>query len=153
TQKLRAQGCMLGKLVYAGQEVGFRDPNKENLVARVSVDRPARYGSGGKHVVVVDCGCKNNIIRSLLKRGVSVTGVPWDWPLEEGCDGVVISNGPGDPRTCEATVRNVRRLLSREAPVFGICLGNQILALAAGAETYKLKYGHRGQNQPCVLRG
>ncbi len=154
TQKLRTAGSMLGKLVYGDDTIPFRDPNHENLVARVSVREPVRYGTGKKRVVVVDCGCKNNIIRSLLRRGVAVTVVPWDWPLtDEACDGVVLSNGPGDPQTCGTTVRHVRALLAREVPVFGICLGSQILALAAGAATYKLKFGHRGQNQPCVLHG
>ena len=154
TQKLRTAGSALARL-ECGQESGeFRDPNQENLVAHVSVARPVDYGHGATRVVVIDCGCKNNIIRSLLKRGVAVRAVPWDWPVEEErCQGVVISNGPGDPMMCAATVERVRRLLQGGVPVFGICLGHQILALAAGAETYKLKYGHRGQNQPCVLQG
>lgn len=154
TQKLRTAGTMLGKLVMGGQRIDFHNPNAQNLVAQVSVAQPEHFGTGAKRVVVVDCGCKNNIIRSLLKREVSVTVVPWDWELErEECDGVVLSNGPGDPKVCESTVRNVRALLGGDTPVLGICLGHQILALAAGAETYKLKYGHRGQNQPCVLLG
>jgi carbamoyl-phosphate synthase small subunit len=154
TQKLRTVGSMLGKLTYGAESVPFRDPNQENLVAQVSLKEPVCYGSGARRVVVIDCGCKSNTIRSLLQRGVAVKVVPWDWPVaEEPCDGVVLSNGPGDPRTCAATIEQVRRLFSRELPILGICLGSQILALAAGAETYKLKYGHRGQNQPCVLRG
>jgi carbamoyl-phosphate synthase small subunit len=154
TQKLRTAGSMLGKLVCAEEPIDFRDPNRENLVAQVSIDRPQHYGKGSKKVLIVDCGCKNNILRSVLRRGFAVTVVPWDWPPErEQFDGVVLSNGPGDPRACEATIRNVRRLLTGSFPVFGICLGNQILALAAGAQTYKLKYGHRGQNQPCLLLG
>jgi carbamoyl-phosphate synthase small subunit len=154
TQRLRRAGTMLGKLVAAEQRVEFWNPNEENLVARVSTDRPEHYGHGSKRVVVVDCGCKSNIIRSLLRRDVAVTVVPWDWPLEnEECDGVVLSNGPGDPKVCDTTIRNVCQLLAGDTPILGICLGHQILALAAGAETYKLKYGHRGQNQPCVLLG
>jgi carbamoyl-phosphate synthase small subunit len=154
TQKLRTAGTMLGKLVYSEQRIDFWDPNEENLVARVSIRAPEDYGSGDRRVVLVDCGCKNNIIRSLQRRGAAVTIVPWDWPIhEERCAGVVLSNGPGDPKSCAATVRNVRRLLERDTPIFGICLGHQVLALAAGAQTYKLKYGHRGQNQPCVLLG
>jgi carbamoyl-phosphate synthase small subunit len=154
TQKLRTIGVMLGKLVGENSDVDFRDPNLENLVAQVSIAKPVRYGDGRKRVAVIDCGCKNNIIRSLLQRNLSVTVVPWNWPLEnERFDGVVISNGPGDPKMCEETVQTVRRLIANEVPIFGICLGSQILALAAGAETFKLKYGHRGQNQPCVLVG
>jgi carbamoyl-phosphate synthase small subunit len=85
---------------------------------------------------------------------VEVMVVPWDWRAdEEKTDGVVISNGPGDPRQVEATIATTRRLMARGVPTLGICLGSQVLALAAGAETYKLKYGHRSQNQPCVLVG
>jgi carbamoyl-phosphate synthase small subunit len=154
TQQLRATGCMLGKLIHGEDQIDFRDPNRENLVAKVSVEEPVHHGDGNRRIVVVDCGCKNNIIRALLKCGLAVTVVPWDWPVEEEiCDGVVLSNGPGDPKACAATIEHVRALLTREVPILGICLGNQILALAAGAETYKLKYGHRGQNQPCALRG
>ncbi len=154
TQKLREKGSMLGKLVTHHHDVDFKDPNLENLVARVSPNKPIEYGNGSKRVLVVHCGCKLNIIRCLLKRNVSVLAVPWDWEIgKEQFDGVVISNGPGDPKMCDVTIRNIRKLFDRDLPVFGICLGNQILALAAGADTYKLKYGHRSQNQPCILVG
>jgi len=154
TQKLRTSGSILGKLEVGQERTDFRDPNLENLVADVSMSGPLDYGRGARRVVVIDCGCKNNIIRSLVRRGVAVRAVPWNWPVEnEKCHGIIISNGPGDPRMCAGTVERARRLLEGETPVFGICLGHQILALAAGAETYKLRYGHRGQNQPCVVRG
>ncbi len=154
TQKLRTHGCMLGKLVQGEEPKEFYDPNRDNVVAQVSVEKPVTYGSGKRRVVVIDCGCKNNIIRSLLARNVAVTVVPWNWPVEkEEYDGVLISNGPGDPKICEATIHTVRKLFRQDKPVFGICLGSQILGLAAGADTFKLKYGHRGQNQPCVLVG
>lgn len=154
TQRLRASGSMLGKLLCGKEDVPFRDPNTENLVSQVSIDKPRRYGEGRKRVVVIDCGCKNGILRSLLARSVQVMVVPWDWAADtEDTDGVVISNGPGDPRKVEATVATARRLMEKGLPTFGICLGSQVLALAAGAETYKLKYGHRSQNQPCVLVG
>jgi carbamoyl-phosphate synthase small subunit len=154
TRRLRTRGAMLGKIVHGEPPLAWRDPNEEHLVDAVSVKEPRHHGAGGKRVVVLDCGAKANIVRALLRRGVSVTVVPHDHPLE-GLDasGFVLSNGPGDPRRCDAAVRNVRRLLSGARPVFGICLGHQILALAAGAQTYKLKFGHRGQNQPCVLVG
>jgi len=154
TQKLRTSGSILGKLEVGQERTDFRDPNLENLVADVSMSGPLDYGRGARRVVVIDCGCKNNIIRSLVRRGVAVRAVPWNWPVEnEKCHGIIISNGPGDPKMCTGTVERARRLLEGETPVFGICLGHQILALAAGAETYKLRYGHRGQNQPCVVRG
>lgn len=154
TQKLRTAGTMLGKVIFEDQNVEFYDPNRENLVAEVSRREPVTFGDGKKHVAVIDCGCKNNIIRSLLRRDLKVTVYPWDWPVEkEKVDGVVISNGPGDPTMAAKTVATVQRLLRREAPIFGICLGSQVLSLAAGAETYKLRYGHRSQNQPCVLVG
>jgi carbamoyl-phosphate synthase small subunit len=80
----------------------------------------------------------------------TVARVPWDYDcLDEYFDGLVISNGPGDPKMCVETIEHVRRAMERGRPILGICLGNQILALAAGADTYKLKFGHRGQNQPC----
>jgi carbamoyl-phosphate synthase small subunit len=154
TQRLRTSGSMLGKLLCGAEDVDFHDPNAENLVAQVSTSEPRHFGEGGKRVVLVDCGCKNGILRSLLARQVRVSVVPWDWPVDrEDADGVVISNGPGDPRQVEATIGTVRRLMERGVPTFGICLGSQVLALAAGAQTYKLKYGHRSQNQPCVLVG
>jgi carbamoyl-phosphate synthase small subunit len=154
TQRLRTAGSMPGKLLFANDDVAFVDPNEQNLVAQVSTDRPVRHGSGGNHVVVIDCGCKNNILRMLLQRRLAVTVVPWNWPLpNEPYDGVVISNGPGDPEVCTQTIQTIRSLLATETPIFGICLGHQLLALAAGAATYKLKYGHRGQNQPCVQVG
>jgi len=154
TQRLRTQGSLLGKLVHEEELAEFYDPNRDHLVAQVSLAQPVSFGSGSRRVIVIDCGCKNNIIRSLTARGVAVTAVPWDWPVEnESCDGVVISNGPGDPKKCEATIATVRKLFAKGIPVFGICLGSQILALAAGADTYKLKFGHRSQNQPCVLVG
>jgi carbamoyl-phosphate synthase small subunit len=154
TQKLRTTGVMLGKLVGENSDVDFHDPNQDNLVAQVSIDKPVSYGAGKQRVAVIDCGCKNNIVRSLLQRDMSVTVVPWNWPVDkESFDGVVISNGPGDPLMCEATIKTVQRLMAKDVPMFGICLGSQILGLAAGAKTFKLKYGHRGQNQPCVLVG
>ena len=102
--------------------------------------------------MVVDCGAKNNIIRNLIKRNLTVIRVPYDYDFfKESFDGLLISNGPGDPKMCKTTIQNVAEALEQNIPTFGICLGNQILALAAGGNTYKLKYGHRSQNQPCTL--
>lgn len=155
TKRLREKGTMLGKIVVGGgREPAFWDPNRENMVERVSVAQARLLGEGAKRVALIDCGSKEGILRSLLARGVSVLRVPWNFDLSrEQFDGVVISNGPGDPKMARATVHEVRRLLEGDKPVLGICLGNQLLALAAGANTYKLKFGHRSQNQPCVELG
>ncbi len=154
TKKLREKGTMLGKIVYGKEIMSFKDPNKRNLVAEVSISEPIIYKKGKKKVVIVDCGTKNNIIRAFLIRNFTVIRVPWNYDfLNEKSDGVVISNGPGNPKMCKETINNVGNALSKNMPVLGICLGSQILALAAGANTYKLKYGHRSQNQPCVEVG
>ncbi|MFQ5676697.1 MAG: glutamine-hydrolyzing carbamoyl-phosphate synthase small subunit [bacterium] len=154
TRMLREQGSMLGKLVVDNSDVEFVDPNVRNLVAEVSPDKLQTYGEGKKRLLLIDCGCKLNIIRSLVKRGVSVSVAPWDFDMsKEQFDGLVISNGPGSPKMAAETIKNVRSMLQKDVPIFGICLGNQILALAAGADTYKLNYGHRSQNQPCVMVG
>lgn len=154
TKHLREKGSMLGKLLVDSEDVEYHDPNQVNLLSQVSVQKPVIYPGGKKRIVVVDCGCKNSIIRSLLARGVTVIRVPWDYDfLGEDFDGVVISNGPGDPRTCQETVTLIKKVIEQNRPIFGICLGHQILALAAGADTYKLKFGHRSQNQPCTEFG
>ncbi|MBW2981227.1 glutamine-hydrolyzing carbamoyl-phosphate synthase small subunit [Candidatus Woesearchaeota archaeon] len=153
TKKLREKGTMLGKIIYE-DDVEVTDPNERNLVSEVSIRKPVIYKKGRIKVVVIDCGCKNNIIRSFLNRGVTVIKVPWDYDfLKLKFHGLFISNGPGDPKKAEETITNIRRALNKNIPTFGICLGNQLLALAAGADTYKLKYGHRSQNQPCQEEG
>ena len=153
TKMLREKGSMLGKIVVDGEDVDFFDPNKENLVANVSVKEKEVYGNGDHKVVLVDCGVKYNIMRCLLKRNATVIRVPWDYDFsDEEYDGVFISNGPGDPQMCDATVENIKKVLDEEKPIMGICLGNQLLARAAGASTYKLKYGHRSHNQPVLLK-
>ncbi len=151
TKRLRDEGTMLGRILFFNEELPFTDPNADNLVAKVSVAEPVEYGTGAKTVVLIDCGVKLSIIGNLVGQGLKVRRVPWNYDFSgERFDGVVVSNGPGDPKMCRETVEIVRRVLERDVPVFGVCMGNQILALAAGADTYKLKFGHRGQNQPCV---
>jgi carbamoyl-phosphate synthase small subunit len=155
TKKLRERGVMLGKIVY-DKNIEFEDPNKKNLVNEVSIKKPVVYEKekGSKKVVLVDCGAKNNIINSLLKRNITVIRVPWNYNFNElDYDGLFLSNGPGNPKHCNELIKNVKTAMKKEKPIFGICLGNQILALSSGADTYKLKYGHRSQNQPCVLNG
>jgi len=134
------------------------DINDRDLVAEVTTPEIRIYNPRAKRIIVlIDCGVKQGIIRSLVRRGVCLVRVPADTDAERilgfSPRGVVISNGPGDPKTCTATVSAVRRLMKEGLPLFGICLGNQILALAAGADTYKLKFGHRSQNQPCLEAG
>ena len=156
TKIIRERGVMLGKLAVDGTQApeGFTDPNKENLVANVSCKEVQRYGNGRRQIVLVDCGCKNNIIRCLLARDATVIRVPWDYDFTQiDYDGVMLSNGPGDPQMCGATVANIRKAMAIGKPIFGICLGNQLLSIAAGASTYKLKYGHRSHNQPALEVG
>jgi carbamoyl-phosphate synthase small subunit len=118
---------------------------------------PARKGDlHKKTIVLIDCGAKNNIIRCFTKRGIKVIRVPWDTDVflnnfKQTFDAVFISNGPGDPKMAQKTIATIKKSLEMKIPTMGICLGNQLLALAAGGDTYKLKFGHRSQNQPCLL--
>lgn len=154
TKRLREKGAMLGKIEPAGTETSFHDPNNDNLVAGVSISEKKVYGNGKYRIVMIDCGVKYNIIRNLLKRDTTVIRVPWDYDfINEEYDGLFISNGPGDPKMCKPAIANIGRALQDDKPVFGICLGNQLMALAAGADTYKLKYGHRSHNQPVLKVG
>jgi carbamoyl-phosphate synthase small subunit len=161
TKRLRERGTMLGKIEVGSQKTDFFDPNASDLVRAVSarnVERRHAETNGADEepptVVLLDCGCKANIQRSLLRRGLNLVRVPYDhYFLGLDYDGLVISSGPGDPKICKETIRNVEHALAVGKPILGICLGHQLLALAAGAETYKLKFGHRSQNQPCLELG
>lgn len=155
TLRLRERGTLLGRILSPhGPAVPFFDPNRVPLVPQVSPEKPELLGEGGRRVILVDCGAKRSIQRELLARGVEVLKVPHDHDYTgERFDGIVLSNGPGNPEQCPATVEILRRALALGRPVFGICLGSQLLALAAGARTYKLRYGHRGQNQPAREEG
>ena len=180
TKKLREKGSMLGKIIIGDNDIDFYDSNKDDLVKQVTIKKPIVYSKdngnslfskkthlidinnkskienekNNKKVVLIDCGAKYNIIRCLLKRGLTIIRVPYDYNfLELDFDGVMVSNGPGNPKMCKSTIANIKKVMEKEIPVFGICLGNQLLALAAGADTYKLKYGHRSQNQPCTIEG
>lgn len=148
TQLIREKGSMSAKIVVE-EDVDFVDISKINLVDQVSIKHKEIYGDGDYKILLVDCGVKNNIIRRLLAKNATVIRVPWDYPFsDEEYDGLFISNGPGDPEQCKNTVSNLRDAISEDVPIFGICLGHQLLSLASGAKTYKLKYGHRSHNQP-----
>ena len=152
TRKLREKGTMLGRILTDESSIEYsnvEDPNRRNLAAEVCVKSPRIFSKGEKKIILVDCGVKNNIIHAFLERNISVMQVPQDYNFaDEDCDGIVISNGPGDPKTCIKTIENTKKAMESNRPILGICLGSQILALASNANTYKLKYGHRSHNQP-----
>jgi len=153
TKILREKGAMLGKIV-AEEDVPLHDPNLDNLVAQVSAPGVEHYGQGQHKIVLVDCGTKTNIIRCFLERDVELIRVPWDYDYSQiDYDGLFLSNGPGDPKMCEATIQHLQNALQQDKPIFGICLGSQLMGLAAGGDTFKLKYGHRSHNQPVRLAG
>ena len=157
TRMIREEGVMPGRIIIDGD---FSTPpsaslemttscHSENLVAQVSCPTVLHYGKGPKRVVLVDCGVKHNILRCLVARGIEVVRVPWDYDFTGmDYDGLFLSNGPGDPAVCVETIAHIRQALTGDRPVFGVCLGSQLLALAAGAKTFKLPYGHRSHNQP-----
>jgi len=167
TQYLRDNGSQLGKIrIEQTHDIEFHDPNKENLVAKVSPGKiivesgfdpdQGRTLTKQKTVLMIDCGAKRNMQRCLLKRGVRVITAPWDFdPFVNSnkikCDGLIISNGPGDPKMADKTIQTIKKALENKIPTLGVCLGNQLLCLAAGGDTYKMKFGHRGQNQPSML--
>ncbi|MBI4078728.1 MAG: glutamine-hydrolyzing carbamoyl-phosphate synthase small subunit [Candidatus Levybacteria bacterium] len=186
-QKIRTKGTMLGKIVI-DKDVALYDPNKENLVAKVSTKKvkEKKFASKGdafrgkKSIILIDCGAKENIARSLVKRGVKVITIPWNFdPFSNTTnvmlnsfqnlnpngipkqvrndklefDALVVSNGPGDPKMAGVTIRTLKKAFKIGLPILGVCLGHQLLALAAGGDTRKLKYGHRSQNQPCIMEG
>ncbi|CAJ1380108.1 unnamed protein product, partial [Effrenium voratum] len=160
TKRLREEGSALGAVVVGSDPAPqWENPNLRNLVAEVSVSSPQMYepDAGDAEpplIVAVDCGMKFNIVRYFVYYlRVRLRVVPWDYDFsKDEFDGLFISNGPGDPEKCEATVQCLRRVMQErpQVPIFGICLGHQLLALAAGCKTYKMKFGNRGVNQPCV---
>jgi len=154
TKKLRTKGVMLGVISeYPEEAKNIPDPNLRDLVAEVTVKHPMEYGSGNT-VVIIDCGVKMNIIRSLVSRNVHVIRVPASFTADNIMSlkpsGVLISNGPGDPKKVDYVIETAKHLMEYKLPIFGLCLGHQILGLAIEGDTYKLKFGHRGQNHPCM---
>ncbi|MDO8609827.1 MAG: glutamine-hydrolyzing carbamoyl-phosphate synthase small subunit [bacterium] len=159
-QKIRTQGAILGKIIFDKKDIPFYDPNKDNLILKSSPQKISREGNGKTTIALLDCGGKQNLKRNLLARDTNIITLPWDYdpfnPPTGGSlkfDVLIVSNGPGDPKFATKTIDIVKKGLEKKIPIFGVCLGHQILTLAAGGDTYKLKYGHRGQNQPCVLTG
>ena len=175
TKVLREHGVMMGKILFDDEPDNIPEASYEgvNFVEQVSCKEIVEYKAAeytaadadhltplrkpnGKKVVLVDCGVKNNIIRCLLRRGVDVIRVPWDYDFNTlEFDGLFLANGPGDPDTCSVAVENIRKFLATTPikPCMGICMGNQLLSKAAGATIYKLKYGHRSHNQPVRMVG
>jgi len=153
TQIIREKGSMKAKMIFDDVDIDFVETEAINWVDQVSIKKKEVYGKGDQKILLVDCGVKNNIIRRLLENEATVIRVPWDYPfVDEDYDGLFISNGPGDPVQCEATIANLKTAIDDDKPIFGICLGHQLLALAGGASTYKLKYGHRSHNQPVIYQ-
>ncbi len=153
TKVLREHGSMIGKIVTGDQDIAFYDPNKDQLIKKVVMEKTAEYGRGDKTLLLLDFGCKNSIITALLHRGFRIVRVPYYEDLSKyRYDGIVLSSGPGDPAQYAFMLERIRALLEERKPMLGICLGHQLLALAAGAKTYKLPYGHRSQNQPVLDR-
>ncbi|MEN6619812.1 MAG: glutamine-hydrolyzing carbamoyl-phosphate synthase small subunit [Rikenellaceae bacterium] len=156
TKILRERGSMLGKIIPEGtlSEERIEDPNIVNQVDIVSCKEVITYGTGSKRVVLIDCGVKHNIIRCLVKRGIELIRVPWDYDFSQmEYDGLFISNGPGNPDFCTTAVNNIKKAFENDTPIFGICMGNQLMAKAGGAQTFKMKYGHRSHNQPVRMVG
>ncbi len=158
TKVLREHGVMMGKILFDDEPDNIPEANYEgvNFVDIVSTKEIIRYNEGGgKKVILVDCGVKANIIRSLINRGVEVIRVPWNYDYSQmEYDGLFLGNGPGDPDVCNDAVEVIRKHIDMsQKPICGICMGNQLLSKAAGATIYKLKYGHRGHNQPVRMVG
>jgi carbamoyl-phosphate synthase small subunit len=172
TKKLRVKGVMAGAISSSITQKGKMDNSEigvtelssliknqqygqQDFMSEVSTNIPREYGDNTKEtIVLLDTGTKNSIIRNILRIGFKVVSLPWDSSFEEVMvyepKGIVISNGPGDPKVCKTAIKTAEQLIRASIPTLGICLGQQILALAAGADTYKLKFGHRGQNKPCM---
>lgn len=152
TKLLRKKGVVLGAICMGKTTPRkFPDPNETHLVKKVSLPGKQSYGAGPKKIIAVDCGMKENILRCLMKFPVQIVRVPYNYDYsEEDYDGLFLSNGPGNPVVCKETIAILKKNLKRGKPIMGICLGAQLLTLAIGGKTHKLKFGHRGQNHPCM---
>ena len=164
TKKLRVHGVMMGAIVVSKNPVNESIMKKLlasaryeglNFMPEVSTSKVQEYGDKSRDcIVILDTGMKYSIVRNIMRTGYRVVQLPWNATYRQimsyNPKGVVISNGPGNPKACKSTIKTASKLINTSTPTLGICLGNQILALAGGANTYKLRFGHRGQNKPCV---
>ena len=164
TIKLRTSGVMMAALVVSDTPIDVpeikkklesaKKYNDEEFMNAVSIKEPQTFGSESESIVVIDTGVKNSILRNVRSLGYKVIKVPWNYSLEKilsyNPKGIIFSNGPGDPIKCAETMKTAKEVIEKNIPTLGICLGAQILGLAGGANTYKLKYGHRGQNKSCI---
>lgn len=155
TKRLRTHGVIPGAIGLESKKPDHFEPFADiHWVKEVSIKEPVSYGKGEKLIIAIDCGIKENILRSLQEFPMRIKRVPYDYDFtHEEFDGVFISNGPGDPVHCTQTIKILQKALAKKKPVFGICLGTQLMALAVGAKTYKLPFGHRSHNQPCIHAG
>lgn len=155
TKCLRTKGVVPGAITAINEKPAqFEDFEHTDWVKEVSIKEPVTYGKGEQLIIAVDCGMKENILRYLTQFPVRIKRVPYNYDYtNEPFDAVFVSNGPGDPMQCQETVAILRKAMAKEKPVFGICLGTQLMALAIGAKTYKLPFGHRSHNQPCLHVG
>lgn len=157
TKLLRTRGSVIGKIIPAGEAnsgTPWVDPNERNLIAECSTKVVRQFtpkDGGNLDILAVDCGIKENIIRELVSRGARVKLVPWDHDItKEKYDGLFYSNGPGNPESADKTIQYLKWALKQDTPIFGICMGHQLMNLAAGHKTYKMPFGNRALNIPCV---
>ena len=162
TRLLRDQGTTLGQLAVGSDtalsppaQADYWDPSKENLVDQISTKEPYVLNpSGDVRIALLDFGAKANISRALVRRGAAVTVLPWDYDfnaIRDNFDGLFLSNGPGDPQQCRVAGDKLRPVLEEwRKPIFGICMGHQIIGMAAGLDSYRMTFGNRGHNQPVL---
>lgn len=164
TKKITSGGVMMAALVVSDEQIDVEKIkkeltnvtkyNSEKFMDIVSTKEEKIYGDDNQSVVVIDTGAKNAIVRNIRELGYKAIVVPWNTPFDKVMSynpkGVVLSSGPGDPQNCPETIDTAKKLIENNIPTLGICLGAQIIGIAGNTETYKLKYGHRGQNKPCI---
>ncbi len=154
TKILRERGSMPGKIEFDDETISFFNVDNKNTVSRISCRQKEIIGNGRYRIIVVDCGINNNTMRDLLKRDTTIIRVPWNYDFSsEEYDGIYLSDGPDNPEDYIETVQNIKKALTGNKPIMGVSLGHLLLALAAGAKTYKLKSGHRSHNQPVIMNG